>query len=193
MKNEVKIIKNFVDKDFCNYLVNYLETNLDKLKISDNRTPYPNQRYMLRFGHDDEYPDLANDSLDVVQEIAEDLRNVFSKIERTAEVLFSEDKLYTTSFFLSKHVPGSQVNGHLDSGEGFNEQLDYTVLLYLNTLQNSGGIGFPKLRYFVPVEAGDLIIFPSKGEQYVHEVPNISGDRYSIPLWLTKDITYKFE
>jgi Rps23 Pro-64 3,4-dihydroxylase Tpa1-like proline 4-hydroxylase len=193
MKNEVKVIKNFVDKNFCNYLVNYLETNLDKLRISDDRTPYPNQRYMLRFGHDDEYPDLVNNSLDVVQEIADDLRNVFAKIERTAEALFSEDKLYTTSFFLSKHVPGSHINGHVDSAEGFNEQLDYTVLLYLNTLHNSGGIGFPKLRYFVPVEAGDLVIFPSKGEQYVHEVPNISGDRYSIPLWLTKDINYKFE
>jgi Rps23 Pro-64 3,4-dihydroxylase Tpa1-like proline 4-hydroxylase len=52
---------------------------------------------------------------------------------------------------------------------------------------SSGGVlSFPDLNYkYSPVQ-GDLVVFPSKPLEFVHEVEEINEERYTIPVWLTE-------
>jgi predicted 2-oxoglutarate/Fe(II)-dependent dioxygenase YbiX len=41
-------------------------------------------------------------------------------------------------------------------------------------------------------KAGDLVVFLSSGTG-THRVPPINADRYTMPMWLTKDPEFKLE
>ena len=193
MSNIIKI-SNFLSLESCEKYASFIEDHLDSFKLSDDRTKYPEMRYTIRFGFDDEFPELCHQDLSSVSEIESDLQDLISRTANQVSQSFGEpDLVLLTSFFLSKHVPGSVLPPHMDSGESFNPQLDYVALVYLNSLDDSGYLYFRNSNNRVDVKAGDLVIFPCKGEEYMHEVPDINADRYSIPMWFTKDRAFEFK
>jgi hypothetical protein len=54
-------------------------------------------------------------------------------------------------------------------------------------LGGQGKLDFPALNFKYSPEEGDLVLFPSQGNQFWHGVDLISEDRYSIALWMTTD------
>jgi hypothetical protein len=83
------------------------------------------------------------------------------------------------------------VSPHRDSLPGFNEQLDYTILLYLNNLDGNGALFFTDSETSITPKTGKLVAFDTKGPDGNHGINEILFDRYSIPIWLTKDAKYK--
>jgi hypothetical protein len=63
----------------------------------------------------------------------------------------------------------------------------YSAVIYLNTLEDSGSLDFFKIGVSVKPEAGSLVIFPSGGADYWHEVKSIKENRYTVPLVFTRN------
>jgi hypothetical protein len=177
----IQIIKNFISEEEAYPISYFIEHNLGRFALNLER-----KRWMIRFGYDEELPEQAVYGMDSVEEIKDMLLEIFDK---TAKVIGEE--VYLTSWFLSKQFSGGQLNPHTDGVPGGpNNQLEYTAMLYLNTLDNNGTIYFPDAGFGITPEIGDLIIFKSKEDR--HQVSEITQDRYSLPMWFTKDKKFEF-
>jgi hypothetical protein len=183
-QDNVKIIKNFLSEEDCQKYINFIDKNLDRFNAySGNR--YPPKRFTIRFGRDDEFPQEANFTFEKIEEIKEDLAHTITGVVSVAESLMRK-RLYLTSFFLSKNIPGSFLSPHRDAGHPTeNNHLDYNALIYLNTLVGNGQIVFPDWGVEIEPELGDLVIFDTKDPMATHLVKEVTQDRYTIPIWLT--------
>jgi hypothetical protein len=121
--------------------------------------------------------------------IVRPIKDVLLKIFQRANNMVG-DYLFLTSWFISKQVPGAKLLPHKDGTAGMNDHLEYTAMLYLNNLDNNGIITFPDLNINITPKLGDLVIFRSLDHE--HMVSEITQDRYSIPMWFTKDESLKF-
>jgi hypothetical protein len=67
-------------------------------------------------------------------------------------------------------------------------QFKYSAVLYLNSMpEYTGKLRFPELFFQYCPEEGDLIIFPSHGDEFTHGVDWIAAERYSLAFWMTED------
>lgn len=180
MNNMIKVINNFVSRKQAQEIIDFIESNLSAFVYNEDR-----KRYMLRFGYDEELPEQAIHSMEITSEINELLLSIFAK---TNNIVGPE--LFLTSWFISKQIPGARLLPHKDGGIGINEHLEYTAMLYLNDLDNNGTINFPELDINITPQLGDLVIFRSLDHE--HSVSEITQDRYSLPMWFTKDESLKF-
>lgn len=190
----IEIVKGFLAEEDCQTYINFIDDNLDKFVLY-NGPHYPAKRYTMRFGKDDEYPEQAHLDFSQIEEIRDGLLNIFVQVIEMTKKFYDQEELYLTSFFLSKNIPGSYMNPHHDSAPhpgGGNYQLDYNVMLYLNTLDGNGEIVFPQRQMMVSPDAGDLVFFDTKDMMNSHSVNLVTQDRYSIPIWLTRDKSQEF-
>lgn len=177
---EVRVINNFISKDDANKIINFIEDKLHYFVYNKDR-----KRYMLRFGYDEELPHQAIHSMFLVKEIKDTLVEIFDKTRSIVG-----DNLFLTSWFISKQIPGAKLLPHKDGTQGMNDHLEYTAMLYLNDLDNNGTISFPDLNLSITPQLGDLIVFRSLDHE--HMVSDVTQDRYSLPMWFTKDESLKF-
>lgn len=175
-------LENFVDTNEAKRYIDWIDDNLNIFLFLEHR-----KRYMLRFGYDQEYEEYATNDLGVLGEIQNDVVNLIKKVIEEIKNKFNEDNLYLASFFVSKHLPDSIVPTHSDGKKGFNEPLHYSALIYLNELENSGNLFFNIRNISIHPKVGDLVAFETHGPLNMHSVPEVSGNRYSIPIWLTRD------
>ena len=180
--NQILHIDNFIDDNLSSKYIDWIDGNLDKFLFLDHR-----QRYMLRFGYDQEYPEDTHYDLSIMGDIKDSILELIDKTISQVEDAFGEDKLYLSSFFISKHLPDSVVPAHSDGGKDFNEPLHYSALIYLNELEDSGNLFFNIRNMLIHPKVGDLVAFDSHSRLNMHSVPEVSGDRYSIPIWLTRN------
>lgn len=177
----IQIIKNFIAKQEADPIVYFINEYLTRFTYNAERG-----RWVLRFGYDDEFPGQSLSEISMAQEIRNQLLDIFNK---TAKVF--EEEVFLTSWFLSKQHSGGKLRPHKDSLAGqFNDQLEYTAMLYLNTLDDNGDIVFPDAGFAITPELGDLVIFKSKED--AHFVSEIMEDRYALPMWFTKDKAFEF-
>lgn len=181
MKQIVQV-DNFINKNESEMYINWINNNLDKFLFLDHR-----QRYMLRFGFDQEYPNDTHYDLNILGEIKDSIINLINDVIEEVKQDFNEDELYLGSFFISKHLPNSVVPLHSDGTKEFNQPLHYSALVYLNELEDSGGLFFNLRNILLHPKVGDLVVFETHNKTNMHSVPDVSGDRYSIPIWLTRD------
>ena len=52
---------------------------------------------------------------------------------------------------------------------------------------NTGKLNFPNLLFEYCPEEGDLILFPSHGDEFIHGVDSITAERYTLAFWMTED------
>lgn len=180
--NQLVHTNNFIDTVTANRYIDWINDNLDKFLFLEHR-----QRYMLRFGYDQEYPEDTHYDLNDLGDIKESVLQLIDRVISEIENSFNEDKLYLSSFFISKHLPDSIVPAHSDGGSSFNQPLHYSALIYLNELEDSGNLFFNIRNISIHPAVGDLVAFDSQSRLNMHSVPEVSGDRYSIPIWLTRD------
>lgn len=188
--DKVKVIKNFLPAHAVKEFVEYI--NLLERTIPDELSSYEDgKRLMLQFGRDLCYPHSRLD-LTLLADMEGTIREYFERAVQATKDSFEVDpaaELYVCSFWLAKQYPGASVPSH-DDVEELNTQFDYSAVLYLNTLVGSGDLEFEDLGYTCSPAAGDLVIFPSKSTGR-HGVSKILEDRYSMPLWLTFDRSFK--
>jgi len=177
----IQIIKNFISAKEAEPIISFIDDNLSRFVYNADRS-----RWMMRFGYDEELPHQAIHTIEPAAEIRDNLISIFDKTNRILD-----GETYLTSWFLSKQHSGGRLMPHKDGVPGgINDQLEYTAMLYLNTLDGNGMISFPDAGFGLTPEVGDLIIFKSKEDR--HEVFAITEDRYSLPMWFTKNKKFEF-
>ena len=86
-------------------------------------------------------------------------------------------KLETNNIPIKKWQMGASMGPHADGYDG-NEDLAFSLVLYLNEDYEGGEISFPDHNITIKPRKGSLIMFPSQ-TPFIHEVkPVINGDRY---------------
>jgi hypothetical protein len=186
----VKVIKNFISVEEANTLVDYIEknhlsfsTNMDKLwfkklfGLDISSKAGKSERTIHGLG------DITDLSVRIVKDTKDALSKHFN----------DTDTIFLNCFWFVKHLPGDWVSPHLDTDDGENLQFFYSAVLYLNTVKDGGDLEFPTLNLSFKPEACDLIIFLSRGDEMLHEVSHIGENRYTIPMWLTKDKDFELK
>lgn len=182
----IKIIKNFIDKEDLKAFIEYINLNLDKFYV-DPRSKGGN-RYAYKFGRDAVHPDSRPtlDELHDIRELVDKYTNKACGV--TKEQFQHEGDLYLSSFWMAKQDPGAIVTYHKDTDQDNNLQFKYSAVLYLNSMpEYTGKLRFPELLFQYCPEEGDLIIFPSHGDEFTHGVDWIAEERYSLAFWMTED------
>jgi hypothetical protein len=185
-ENIVKVINNFLSEDEMKFFRDYEDHILDTMK--DHMVIFNNgNRPILQFGKD-LYPTYnSHQTLELVSDIEDRIRNIFTMVQDSTKDIFNEEKdLYVCSFWFAKQLPGAFVSEHDDTDGGVNSQFQYSAVIYLNTLKDGGDLVFPDLGYSHRPVAGDIVIFRSVegGKHFVNE---ISENRYTLPMTLTAD------
>jgi Rps23 Pro-64 3,4-dihydroxylase Tpa1-like proline 4-hydroxylase len=181
--NKFFIIKNAFSKNLLDYLINLIETNIDKestrLRFTNNYSKY--YEYTIQ----PEDKQLLNEQY---QDVLKLIYNTDPKTNFTS----AENNLF-------KYEPGNFMTTHADGGNG--DRL-CTSVLYLNTMENEfeGGEvilydgfenGGPKNEiYRYRPEAGDVVIFSSlEDEGMYHSVSPIKNwNRYAYRIyWKIED------
>ncbi len=184
--DSIKIISNFITEDHRKSFIDYIDERLDIFYL-DPRSKKGN-RYAYKFGKDAVHADSRH-TLEELLDI-KDLVDLYAeKACEEAKKQFNDDsKLYLSSFWMAKQESGATITYHKDTDQDNNLQFKYSGVLYLNTMPDyTGKLRFPELFFqYCPV-AGDLIMFPSHGDEYTHGVDWIAADRYSLAFWLTED------
>lgn len=177
----IKIIHNFLSIEESNKIINFIDENQDSFVHNEN-----SRRFLLRFGHDDEVPNQSVEDMSIISSVKGDLIDIFKRVSDMIP-----GTVYLTSWFLSKQYPTGKLFPHVDGMDGGpNSQLEYTAMLYLNSLDNNGTIFFPGAKFGITPQVGDLVIFKSKED--LHEVFDVTENRYSINIWFTKDKNFEF-
>lgn len=179
-------IADYLDENDSEFFIDYINSNIDKFK-NYRATSNPN-RFALRFGRDQVFWDTTNHDLSLIGDIESKVREIFDNVCRKTEEIYNLDKkLYVASFWMAKQFPGGFVMPHFDSLNNTNSHFEYSAIVYLNNLESGGELMFPELKYSYQPKGRDLVLFPSKGDDLIHQVAQINGDRYSILFWLTYD------
>jgi hypothetical protein len=184
--NGIKIIKNFMPKEHIDTFIDYINNNLDYFYV-DPRSK-TGKRYAYKFGKDAVHADSRHSLEDLVG--IKDLVNLYAKkVCETSNAQFDDSsKLFLSSFWMAKQDPGAIVTYHKDTDQDNNLQFKYSGVLYLNSMpQHTGKLRFPELMFQYCPEEGDLIMFPSHGDEFTHGVDWIANERYSLAFWITAD------
>ncbi len=178
----IKVINNFITEDEISRTISFMDNNLDNFLVSQNGT-----RYVWKFGTDYYYPLETEKTLKSFGDLELFFKNyIFPKVESYVGEIYNNSGLAVSTLWLSKHYPGSEVTLHMDTDNGSNPQFEYSAVLYLNSLDNTGILQFPYLDFeYFPV-AGDLVLFPANlGKDFAHRVTEINEIRYTIPMWIS--------
>lgn len=178
----IKVINNFITKDEASNIISFIDSNLENFLVYQNGT-----RYVWKFGTDYYYPLETEKTLDKTNEFKSFLKDyIFPKVEFYVDKTYNNSNIAVSTLWFSKHYPGSKVELHMDTDNGYNPQFQYSAVLYLNSLSDTGILQFPFLDFkYFPV-AGDLVIFPSNlGKPFAHEVTEIDEIRYTVPMWIS--------
>lgn len=192
---KVKVIKNFLSLEDADRIINYINSNTDSALdwqtdgTSPNFVYRPDRWYKRRMGLDDEMPGYKPERqisrLDEIEQLSKDIIDK-AKVS-IAEAFGDDDQLYINSLWFAKHLKRDWLTMHSDVGSGFHSHFFYSSVLYLNTVKYGGELYFPSLNLYVKPNAGDLVVFLSHGDDMQHEIKMTAEERYTMPMWFTKD------
>lgn len=188
MKN-IKIFKNFINLNDSYKIINYIDNNLDSFKyVSEYK------RFTKMFGRDSFHKNKSTYPITGLKEIHDILFSAIETAKKTIAHEYQEkEDIFLTSLWLAKQIPGAYIGPHVDVDDGSNSHFVYSGVIYLNTLNNSGNLDFPRINLSIKPDAGDLIVFPSDGDAYFHEVKEIHEDRYNVPLIFSRNKDFELQ
>ena len=105
-----------------------------------------------------------------------------------------EEALYPDYTDLVYWPDGMDMDVHADAAwpDGSPNYCAYrhvSAVVYLNDDYEGGETYFPDFEYEVKPETGKAVFFLSD-LQHRHGVREVKGERYTMPIWFTKDLTY---
>lgn len=125
------------------------------------------------------------DGLDNITDLSVEI--VENAIKAIAESFDDIDDVFLNSLWLVKHLPGDSMGKHSDINDPDEVMFTYSAILYLNDMDDGGLLGFPNIDLLVKPEAGMLVIFISDRQESMHEITTVTKDRYTMPMWFTKN------
>jgi hypothetical protein len=181
-RNLIKVINNFITNDEISRVISFMDSNLENFLVYQDGT-----RYVWKFGTDYYYPIETEKTLESFGELEPFFKDfIFPKVESYVDKIYNNSSIAVSTLWLSKHYPGSEVTLHMDTDNGSNPQFEYSAVLYLNSLDNTGILQFPYLDFEYSPVAGDLVLFPANlGMEFAHKVTEINEIRYTIPMWMS--------
>lgn len=165
----IKVYYNFVDKDFCDEIVNTVE-NSDKWENAEVR------------GDVEDYRQCDNINLMKFPEL--DMK--FLEVSRNIILKYSEEIKHVhiegdTGYNVLRYKTGDFYKEHVDVT--IDEVRNYTASVVLNDEFEGGDFSFFNRELMYKLTKGDVIVFPSN-VVFPHEViPITKGTRYSIVTW----------
>lgn len=182
--SQIKLFKNFVSINDANNIISYIDNHIDLFEHTDS-----DKRFTKMFGKDAFQKDKSTYPITGLNEIHDVLLNATEMVKNIIRQEYEEDEdIFLASLWLAKQTPGGFLGPHLDTDpDNANSYFAYSAVIYLNTLQDSGSLDFPRIGLSIQPEAGNLVIFPSGEDESWHEVSSIQENRYTVPLIFTRD------
>jgi Rps23 Pro-64 3,4-dihydroxylase Tpa1-like proline 4-hydroxylase len=182
--SQIKLVKDFVSLDDTNNIISYIDNNIALFEYTDN-----DKRFTKMFGKDAFQKDKSTYPITGLNDIHGIILHATEMVKRIIRYEYNEDKdIFLTSLWLAKQTPGGFIGPHLDTDpDNANSYFAYSAIIYLNTLEDSGSLDFPRIGLSIQPEAGNLVIFPSGEDESWHEVSSIQENRYTVPLIFTRD------
>jgi Rps23 Pro-64 3,4-dihydroxylase Tpa1-like proline 4-hydroxylase len=196
-EDKIKTVKNFLSVEDAGKIINYIDRNVsDSVPwMSDGSSPnfvyLENRFYKRRFGQDDEMRSYRPEkSITRLEDIEDMTKDIVQRAKQSIKDLYKDENTqYLTSLWLAKHLKGDSLRLHSDVGDDYQQHFSYSSILYLNTVDDGGELFFPTIEVSIKPSVGDLVIFPSHNVDMVHEIKITNQERYTIPMWFTKDST----
>lgn len=186
--HKIKVINDFISEDDANKYIHYIDTNLKEFYRDSSGF-----RYAWMFGKDYFHKTKSSPDTQKISDIIPELLPIFDKVVNEVKSAYDEDEVYIASFWFGKQDPGAVVEGHYDVDDGSNTHMKYSGLVYLDKINEDGHLHFKNIDYtYQPVQS-DLVLFPSDGEEYWHQVDKISYDRHTLLFWFTTDKDFELE
>ena len=187
--NEVKILKNCINSEDADQIINYINNNIDSFNSGPLKL-----KFMKMFGNDNSTKDRSAKFISGIDDIEDQIKRIIDFSIKSIENEFQENKeVYLATLWIAKQTSGSNIAPHMDTDNGANNHYEYSGILYLSTPTKSSPLEFPYLKLEIIPNLGDLVLFKSKNFESVHLVKSILEDRYSIPMWFTLDKDYELE
>lgn len=186
-KSNIYSFNDFIKKEDSLALIKHIEDNIDIFNTGSLKL-YHQQMFGKNplnktFNKIKDYPLVAS--------IAS---SCFNKAIDLSKKSFNDDKqLYASSFWLSRQLPEGVVKLHGDDDAGLTTYFKYSCSVYLNDPEKTGPISFPNLKYKYFPKSGDMLLWPSQGREYDHEVSIINDYRYTMVMWLTDQKEFSME
>jgi Rps23 Pro-64 3,4-dihydroxylase Tpa1-like proline 4-hydroxylase len=196
-EDKIKTVKNFLSAEDAGKIINYIDRNVsDSVPwMSDGSSPnfvyLENRFYKRRFGQDDEMRSYRPEkSITRLEDIEDMTKDIVHRAKQSIKDLYKDENTqYLTSLWLAKHLKGDFLRLHSDVGDDYQQHFSYSSILYLNTVDDGGELFFPTIEVSIKPSVGDLVIFPSHNVDMVHQIKITNQERYTIPMWFTKDST----
>lgn len=188
---KIKVISNFFSDSDIEYLKSLTDSLLEEAKIVIEQPE--SKRPILRFGVDLNPDTEWNEDLSVLEdEPRKFLAEMAGRVVDAVKEAFEDgDDVFLNQIWLARQSPGAEVIAHEDTDDGDNMHFYYSAVGYLNSLPDGDGtLFFDDLEFSHWPQSGDLVVFYSQGTG-MHRVPPIKDYRYTVPMWLTKDSSFK--
>jgi hypothetical protein len=188
--HEEKIIEilQFLDKDFCNDLIDYLEGNSQK---GDDNSWAPICFPGVLGANVGEPVATEKISASTMGELRQKFHEALESVlgRRVKNVTMSGHK-FPTGSYAKPHSDSSEIDGTPNAWQ----MNKYATILYLNDNYGGGEIYFPQHEIEISPQAGSLLLFEGSHE-YLHGVKEITfGNRYTIlAFWDNEESVYDKE
>ena len=186
--HKIKVINDFISDNDVEKYIQYIDTNLEKFY----RDP-TGLRYAWMFGKDLYHQSKSAWNTEGIADMMPELLPIFDKVINEVRLQYDEPEIHIASFWFGKQDPGAVIDGHYDVDDGSNTHMKYSGLIYLNSMGTDGELFFNNIPYTYEPKKADLVLFPSDGEEYWHEVEGISEERYTLLFWFTTQEEFKLE
>lgn len=188
MENKIYIYKDCISLEDTKIIIDFINQNDELGFYGRNKRRYTIPLGTRPFvGTEEKKDEILKIKLkDFPDEVRDALSRVMNNTVNLIEEAFSDPGLHVANMFIAKQLSGGTVELHSDSGYNFDQHLVYSAVLYLNEIED-GDLCFPELGFCYHPLASEMIVFESKRNNSSHEVTSISSDRYSLPMFLSKD------
>jgi hypothetical protein len=180
--------KNFVNEEECFIIINFINDNADMAFRGQGGKRQTIPLGSVPFeGTIQKIEQQKKIKLKNFPQQVQDITNSFIKkiIREVREVYQDNEPMHASNIFFAKQYGGCIVERHLDSAE-WDTHLEYSAVLYFNEIK-TGDLVFNDKNISYHPQKGDMLLFKSKDPAGSHEVPTIDSERYSMPIFISKN------
>lgn len=182
IRNLILHIPNFLDKEKCNYLINYHENNSHLAKSEESSRSEDNllENSTFKAVH---VTDEKCEAYKIIHSSTEEIINLYHEYLNEFEmfhVAFRAKLKFPYKHRILKYETGSKIHSHIDHSPNTFGSCTFN----LNDNYTGGEFAFFRNKYRIKLSRGDALIFPAD-YFWTHEVlPIETGTRYSVNTFL---------
>lgn len=180
--SKIYLVENFIDENDSFEMLNYIKENYkntDKFPKTRGFDKHKRDRYEANIPETVSL-DKHIDKIEIIKKYSQKTLNLFKEY-------FKDDGLFISAFWMTVLGKETRLPLHADNHEGA-EHLYRSAVIYLNDDFEGGYLRFKDHELTYKPKKNSIVIFPS---DYVHQItPIVSGTRYAMPIWASKNEIY---